>query len=84
MKLPITVLVTLLFFGSAFAATTKAPLAAVDPLIGTAGNGQTFPSVGVPYGMTQWTPATRNGEVRARAPYYSADHEIVTSAVHIL
>jgi predicted alpha-1,2-mannosidase len=76
-KLPTTVLVTLLFFGSAFAATTKAHLAAVDPLIGTAGNGQTFPSAGVPYGMTQWTPATRNGEVRAHAPYYYADHEIV-------
>jgi predicted alpha-1,2-mannosidase len=27
--------------------------------------------------MTQWTPATRNGEVRVRAPYYYVDREIV-------
>lgn len=49
----------------------------VDPLIGTAGGGQTTPNVGVPFGMTQWTPATRNGEVRLRAPYYYKDSQIV-------
>jgi predicted alpha-1,2-mannosidase len=76
-KLPATVFATLVFFGSTFASATKSPLASVDPLIGTAGDGQTSPNVGVPYGMTQWTPATRNGEVRVRAPYYYADHEIV-------
>jgi putative alpha-1,2-mannosidase len=76
-KLPVTVFGTLLFFGSAFAFATKSSLSSVDPLIGTGANGQTSPNVGVPYGMTQWTPATRNGEIRVRAPYYYADHEIV-------
>ena len=81
MKLPFAVFAVLLwlapFASFATGATSKAPLASVDPLIGTAGNGQTSPNVGVPYGMTQWTPATRNGEARVRAPYYFADHEIV-------
>jgi predicted alpha-1,2-mannosidase len=76
-KLPVTVVATLLLLGSASASATQSPLASVDPLIGTAHEGQTSPNVGVPYGMTQWTPATRNGEVRTRAPYYYADHEIV-------
>jgi predicted alpha-1,2-mannosidase len=48
----------------------------VDPLIGTAADGQTFPAAGVPFGMTQWTPQTRAGEEKCVAPYYYADTRI--------
>jgi predicted alpha-1,2-mannosidase len=49
---------------------------AVDPLIGTAHEGQTYPSVGAPFGMTQWTPQTQDGEAKCVAPYYFKDHRI--------
>ena len=52
------------------------PAAEVNPLIGTAGEGQTYPSTGVPFGMTQWTPQTRDGEAKCVAPYYYADTKI--------
>lgn len=45
----------------------------VNPLIGTAQEGQTFPAAGVPFAMTQWTPATHDGEKKGVAPYYFAD-----------
>jgi len=61
----------------------------VDPLIGTApsttpsavrhshaGNepkGQTFPAVGLPFGMTHWTPQTRSYETKCISPYYYDD-----------
>ena len=48
----------------------------VDPLIGTAHDGQTFPGVGVPFGMTQWTPQTQDGEAKCVAPYYFKDDRI--------
>jgi predicted alpha-1,2-mannosidase len=48
----------------------------VNPSIGTGGEGQTFPAAGVPFGMTQWTPQTRDGEVKCIAPYYAADSRI--------
>jgi predicted alpha-1,2-mannosidase len=48
----------------------------VDPRIGTAGDGQTFPATGVPFGMTQWTPQTRDGEAKCLAPYYGSDTRI--------
>lgn len=48
----------------------------VNPLIGTGGEGQTFPAAGVPFGMTQWTPQTREGEKKCVAPYYVADNRI--------
>ena len=48
----------------------------VNPLIGTAGDGETFPATGVPFGMTQWTPQTRDGEVKCIAPYFEADTRI--------
>lgn len=49
----------------------KEPYACVDPLIGTArgkqgygqvNSAQTFPAVGLPFGTTQWTPQTEDGE----------------------
>lgn len=52
------------------------PADAVNPMIGTAGDGQTFPATGVPFGMTQWTPQTRDGEAKCVAPYYEKDSRI--------
>jgi predicted alpha-1,2-mannosidase len=79
-------LVILLFPLSAFA---QPLLQYVDPLIGTAPattesamrhseagselRGQTFPAVGRPFGMTQWTPETRNTEAKCVVPYYYND-----------
>jgi predicted alpha-1,2-mannosidase len=64
----------------------------VDPLIGTAVSttesarkhseagselrGQTFPAVGVPHGMTHWTPQTQATERKCIAPYYHEDDSI--------
>src|ERR1017187_745845 len=61
---------------SGVAATAQQPAGLVDPLIGTAGDGQTYPAAGVPFGMTQWTPQTRAGEVKCMAPYYAKDTRI--------
>lgn len=57
-------------------AQTPLPVDSVNPLIGTAGDGMTFPAVGVPFGMTQWTPQTRAGEKKCVAPFYAADTRI--------
>ena len=70
-------LLLLLFTQAGVAAVSHSHADDVDPMIGTDGGGQTTPNVGVPFGMTQWTPATRNGEVRLRAPYYYKDTELV-------
>ncbi|MGH9604680.1 MAG: GH92 family glycosyl hydrolase [Terracidiphilus sp.] len=59
-------------FGSTVHAQTK-PADLVDPMVGTANEGQTYPAAGVPFAMTQWTPATRDGQLKALAPYYFAD-----------
>jgi putative alpha-1,2-mannosidase len=48
----------------------------VNRLVGTAGQGQTFPIAGVPFAMTDWTPQTRDGETKCGAPYYFADKRI--------
>ncbi|MGA2147812.1 MAG: GH92 family glycosyl hydrolase [Bryobacteraceae bacterium] len=61
---------------SLLAGTSASPADSVDPLIGTAGDGQTFPAAGVPFGMTQWTPQTRAGEGKCVAPYYAKDTRI--------
>jgi predicted alpha-1,2-mannosidase len=58
------------------AARAQQPAGLVDPLIGTAGDGQTYPAAGVPFGMTQWTPQTRASEVKCIAPYYAKDARI--------
>jgi len=68
------------------------PLSYVNPLIGTAPSttetavlhsesgselrGQTFPAVGVPFGMAQWTPQTRASEQKCLSPYYYLDDSI--------
>ncbi|MEO6816889.1 MAG: GH92 family glycosyl hydrolase [Edaphobacter sp.] len=62
---------------AAFAVNVQnGPADLVNPLVGTANEGQTFPAVGVPFGMTQWTPQTREGETKCVAPYYVADTRI--------
>jgi predicted alpha-1,2-mannosidase len=48
----------------------------VHPLVGTEREGQTYPAVGVPFGMTNWTPQTRAGEIKCIAPYYFTDAKI--------
>ncbi|HEX2968563.1 MAG TPA: GH92 family glycosyl hydrolase [Bacteroidales bacterium] len=79
----------ILLFPSLVAAQT--PYKYVDPLIGTGtaktaaalkhgsgteSKGQTFPAVGRPFGMTQWTPETRTTELKCVAPYYYNDKYI--------
>jgi predicted alpha-1,2-mannosidase len=44
---------------------------------GTEEKGQTFPAVGRPFGMTQWTPETRTTEDKCVSPYYYND-KIIT------
>jgi putative alpha-1,2-mannosidase len=57
----------------------------VRPIVGTArreqrvgavNSGQTFPAVGVPFGMTHWTPQTRASEDKCVAPLYAQDERI--------
>lgn len=47
-----------LFAPSAFAQSSTTPYDSVDPLIGTAGGGNTFPGATLPFGMVQWSPDT--------------------------
>jgi len=70
----------------------QAPVQYVNTLIGTAPastesarkhseasselRGQTFPAVGRPFGMTQWTPETRRTEFKCISPYYYNDKYI--------
>ncbi|MFN8240749.1 MAG: glycoside hydrolase family 92 protein, partial [Bacteroidales bacterium] len=72
-------------------ATGQAPLTYVNTFIGTAPantessrkhgtgteeKGQTYPGVGRPFGMTQWTPETRTTEIKCVSPYYYNDKYI--------
>jgi predicted alpha-1,2-mannosidase len=82
----------LLFFLFPLVVLAQVPLNYVDPLIGTApartvsslrhsesgseDKGQTFPAVGRPFGMTQWTPETRTTEDKCVSPYYYNDKYI--------
>jgi len=52
----------LLIFTGAVAenATPRFPYDSVDPFIGTANDGNTFPAATVPFGMIQWGPDTRS------------------------
>jgi predicted alpha-1,2-mannosidase len=57
----------------------------VNPLVGTANEGNTFPGVGVPFGMTAWTPATSATEKKGVIPYvYSADRIAGIRGSHFL
>ena len=73
-------------------ASSQPPIQYVNTLIGTAPattqsarkhseagselRGQTFPAVGRPFGMTQWTPETRTTEDKCISPYYYNDRYI--------
>jgi len=52
------------------------PFHLVDPMIGTANEGQNIPVVGMPFAMTGWTPETRPTEDKCVAPYYYQDSKI--------
>jgi predicted alpha-1,2-mannosidase len=58
------------------AQNSVSPSDLVHPLIGTAAEGQTFPIAGVPFAMTDWTPQTRDGEIKCVPPYLDADTKI--------
>jgi predicted alpha-1,2-mannosidase len=65
-------------FGNIF---TKSPIDYVDPFIGTSqpGGGQVSPGATVPFGMTTWTPETREYGPNADfppVPYYYIDEAI--------
>ena len=57
-------------------ASASTPYELVDPRIGTAHEGQTYPVVGQPFAMTGWTPETRANEDKCISPYYYKDTEI--------
>ncbi|MGD0775911.1 MAG: GH92 family glycosyl hydrolase [Candidatus Solibacter sp.] len=57
-------------------ADPTSPGTAVDPMIGTDHDGQTFPAAGMPFGMTHWTPQTRATEDKCVSPYYYKDSRI--------
>ena len=82
----------LLLFFVPLTCMAQQPIQYVDPLVGTAPattesakkhseasselKGQTFPAVGRPFGMTQWTPETRRTELKCISPYYYTDKYI--------
>jgi predicted alpha-1,2-mannosidase len=47
-----------------------------DQRIGAVNSGQTFPAVGVPFGMTHWTPQTQASEDKCVSPFYAQDERI--------
>src|ERR1700761_882368 len=60
----------------AFGAVAIDPYRLVDPRIGTANDGQTYPVVGMPFGMTGWTPETQPTENKCISPYYDKDPKL--------
>ncbi|GGG62872.1 GH92 family glycosyl hydrolase [Edaphobacter dinghuensis] len=52
------------------------PYGLVDPRIGTAHDGQTYPVVGMPFGMTGWTPETQPTEAKCLSPYYYKESKL--------
>ena len=86
------ILQTIMLFITGSALYSQTPLQYVNTLIGTAPattesarkhseagselRGQTFPAVGRPFGMTQWTPETRLTELKCISPYYYNDKYI--------
>ncbi len=65
-----------MLLSAALSAQSHSPSDDVNPLVGTAMEGQTFPSVGVPFAMTSWTPATSDTEKKAVTAYYYKDTRI--------
>lgn len=67
-KMPVDYVATMI--GTAPSATESAK---AHSEAGSELKGQTIPAVGVPNGMTQWTPQTRPSETKCIAPYYYND-----------
>ena len=66
-------------------AQRPSPADTVNPLVGTANEGNTFPGVGVPFGMTAWTPATASTEKKGVIPYvYKAGRIVGFRGSHFL
>jgi predicted alpha-1,2-mannosidase len=91
MKTITTLLAVFLIINQSFAQNKFEPVNYVDPLIGTGfattpsalkhGEGteskaQNIPSVGVPFGNTNWVAQTQATETKCVAPYYYADKKI--------
>lgn len=57
-------------------AGASTPYSQVDPRIGTAKEGQTYPVVGTPFAMTGWTPETRPTEDKCVSPYVFTDSQL--------
>jgi predicted alpha-1,2-mannosidase len=65
-------------------AENKSPAAYVNPFIGTAGHGHTYPGAMVPFGMVQLSPDTRKDNWDACSGYhYSDDHIYGFSHTHL-
>jgi len=60
------------FIGTAPATTESAKIHGA----GSEEKGQTYPAIGRPFGMTQWTPETRTTEEKCISPYYYNDKYI--------
>jgi predicted alpha-1,2-mannosidase len=57
-------------------ALAQQPFDSVDLLLGTSGGGLTYPSIGMPFAMTNWTPETRPTETKCIPPYIFEDPKI--------
>ncbi|OJV16832.1 MAG: alpha-mannosidase [Dyadobacter sp. 50-39] len=69
-KMPVDYVATMI--GTAPSATESAK---THSEAGSELKGQTIPAVGVPNGMTQWTPQTRATETKCIAPFYYNDNK---------
>lgn len=69
-KMPVDYVATMI--GTAPSATESAK---AHSEAGSELKGQTIPAVGVPNGMTQWTPQTRSTETKCIAPFYYNDNK---------
>ena len=49
----------------------------VNPFVGTAGHGHTFPGATVPFGMVQLSPDTRTHGWDAASGYHDSDRDII-------
>ena len=55
---PLSAVLLLFLAASSALIAQKPPYESVNPLIGTAGGGNTFPGATLPFGMVQWSPDT--------------------------
>jgi len=76
MRIPVALRFVLVLFSlfsciAALAQSASSGYDAVDPFIGTAGGGNTFPGASLPFGMVQWSPDTNRD-----AWYFYGDKQI--------